>query len=86
LGYTVDEALDLPYRAIPAILSAVTRLKNRDRVESLRISLASQAKQKYITDLMKYYSDGVKSLSEIERNKLKAVDTKSAFEAFKAMR
>jgi len=85
LSYTIDEALDLPFKAIPVIMRGIDRLKNRDRVEALRIAIGSQATKKYTQDLMKFYVDGSRSPAEMEKKRQKAVSTDVAFGALKQL-
>lgn len=64
-------------------MTAAQRLEARDRVESLRIALASgAAKPKYVEELMKHYAE----IAAGPRKKKPAVDTSQAFELLKGLR
>lgn len=64
-------------------MAAAHRLEARERVESLRIALASgAAKPKYVQDLMKHYAE----VAGGPRKKPKSVDTAGAFELLKGLR
>lgn len=82
-GWTTDYVLGLPYKALAGIMAAAHRLEARERVESLRIALASgAAKPKYVQELMKHYAE----VAAGPKKKKPAVDTTGAFELLKGLR
>lgn len=82
-GWTADQVLGLPYKAIPGIMTAAHRLEAREHVESLRIALASgAAKPKYVQELMKHYAE----VAGGPRKPKASVTTEGAFELLKGLR
>lgn len=79
--WSIEYVLDLPFPALSAIIKNTERVLNVQRIEALRIALASGSTRKYQESLMKHYSDGAAP----ERPKPKAVNTIDAFQALKGL-